>query len=313
MTNTKDFFDTFIRPHLHQTPDLELLARQIVEGFIIGLHKSPFHGFSVEFAEHRLYNNGDNLKHVDWKVFGRHDKMFTKRYEEETNLRCYLALDISSSMYYKGDSSHSKIQSAVIHTATVIELMSQQMDAFGLALFDEHIQTLTPAQSNNRHKRELFRFLEKYWLKDVSKETSKQTHLATSLHELAERIHRRSLIIVMTDLYDTLNNPETIIDALHHLKHNKHEVIFFLIGEKKSEWEFDLPQQPIELIDLETQSSIKMHPMEYKELYTNKMKDFKNFWKNKMEELNIDLVTVDINDPPHIILRNYLIKRMKMM
>lgn len=297
-----------------EVPDIEFLARQIVEGFIIGWHKSPYHGFSVEFAEHRLYNPGDNLKHVDWKVFGRNDKMFTKKYEEETNLRCYITIDQSNSMLFAGENRYNKLQSSIIYAGALMELMSRQMDAFGLAFFEEELNLITQTKTNAQHKREIIAHLESRWDKKIETKSEKSTtQIAQSLHELAERAHKRSLIIVFTDFLDVIQDSNEIIDAIHHLKHNKHEVIFFLIGDKKMEWDFNMPSQALELIDLETNQSMKLHPDEYKELYINKMKDFKNFWKDKMIEVNVDYFEIDISEHPSEILRAYLLKRMKMM
>lgn len=309
----KNFLETIIKPHLNTIPDLELLAKQIVEGFIIGWHKSPYHGFSVEFAEHRIYNPGDSLKHVDWKVYGRNDKMFTKKYEEETNLRCYITIDQSASMTYKGQNTISKIQSAVLYTSALIELLTQQMDACGLVTFDEQVNIITKAQSNTQHKRNLYAQLETLWHIKADNVAPKKTHIAPSIHEIAERIHQRSLVVLFTDMMDSLKDTDALIDAFHHLKHNKHEIIVFLIGDKKTEWEFELPDQAVELVDLETMEVVKLHPKEYRESYINKMSELRKNWKERMQELNIDYYEIDIMEHPEQVLRNYLTKRMKMM
>lgn len=308
-----DFFETILRPHMSEVPDIEFLARQIVEGFIIGWHKSPYHGFSVEFAEHRLYNPGDNLKHVDWKVFGRNDKMFTKKYEEETNLRCYITIDQSNSMLFAGENQYHKLQTSIIYAGALMEMMSKQMDAFGLAFFEEDLNVITQTKTNTQHKREMIAHLESVWNKKIDAKKESTTYIAKSLHELAERAHKRSLIIVFTDFLDIVQDVNDIVDAIHHLKHNKHEVLFFMIGDKKMEWDFDMPSQALELIDLETNQSMKLHPNDYKDLYINKMSDFRTFWNEKMIELNVDFFEIDIAEHPSEILRAYLLKRMKMM
>ena len=213
---------------------LEFLAKQVVEGFITGLHKSPFHGFSVEFAEHRLYNKGDSTKHIDWKLYARTEKLFVKRYEEETNLRCHIVIDNSSSMYFpdnlKAD-EHNKISFSVHSAAAIIGLLRKQRDAVGLSLFAEEVTLHTKAKSSLTHHKLIYNELEKLLLDYNPKET-KKTFTIDALHEIAENIHKRSLVILFSDMFNDIEHTEELFLALQHLKHNKHEVILFHVTDR---------------------------------------------------------------------------------
>ncbi|HPI54146.1 MAG TPA: DUF58 domain-containing protein [Chitinophagaceae bacterium] len=227
-----------------QIENIEFLAKQVVEGFIIGLHKSPFHGFSVEFAEHRLYNSGDNLKHIDWKVYGRSDKLFIKKFEEETNLRCQLIIDTSSSMHFPEEGTlPNKLQFSCLAAASLITLMKKQLDAVGLTLFHESIQLHTKCKSNTVHQKMLMTELERAAATQVGMQS---TQAANVLHQVAENIHKRSLVIIFSDMFDRVSDAEGIFDALKHLKYNKHEVVLFHVQDKKQEVEFDYENRPYE-------------------------------------------------------------------
>ena len=219
---------------------LEFLAHQAVEGFITGMHKSPFHGFSVEFAEHRLHNPGESTKHLDWKLYARTDKMFVKRYEEETNLRCQLVIDSSTSMAYPdgvtldGDRM-SKLKFAVLASAALIELFRRQRDAVGLSLFNEALDLQTPARSSRAHHRMLYDKLE--GLLEASPDR-KETKAIDALHQIAEATPRRSFVLLFSDLLDKSEDPDALISALQHLRHNKHEVVVFHLLEAETELDF---------------------------------------------------------------------------
>ncbi len=221
---------------------LELLARQVVEGFITGLHKSPFHGFSVEFAEHRLYNTGESTRHIDWKLFGRTDKLFVKRYEEETNLRCHLVVDNSSSMHYPETKNTkgllNKINFSVHCAAALIYMMRQQRDAVGLTVFSDKIDLQTQVRSSSLHHKMLFAKLEEL-LEDGGTDKRK-TSTAAAIDFLAESIHKRSLVVIFSDMFDNMNEQEKLFKSLQHLKHNKHEVILFHVTDKKHELDFNI-------------------------------------------------------------------------
>ncbi len=289
--------------------NLELIARQVVEGFIIGLHKSPFHGFSVEFAEHRLYNSGDNLKYVDWKVFGRNDRMFVKKFEEETNLRCCIAIDTSSSMFFPEDGP-SKLGYSCVAAACLLHLFKKQLDAGSLALFDEQLYELTAARSGVRHYRMLMNELEKLLrLADPHK----QTRAASALHQVAERVHQRSLVIVFSDMPDDPEQNDALLGALQHLQYNKHEVLLFHVVDGSRELDFDFENRPYEFVDMETQETLKLNPSDIKEEYIKRMTAYRTRLANQCLQYHIDMVTCDMREPVEQVLHRYLIKRNKMM
>jgi uncharacterized protein (DUF58 family) len=301
---------------LQQFTHLELIAKQVVEGFITGLHKSPFHGFSVEFAEHRLYNKGESTKHIDWKLFGRTDKLFIKRYEEETNLRCQIIIDSSSSMYFpladlpKG--KHNKITFSAYCAAAIIELLKRQRDAVGLSVFSDVVDVHTQAKSSSLHHKMLYHELEKL-IQPFDVKTHKTTSAIQSIHNIAEAIHKRSLVIIFSDMMDSKANAEELFSALQHLKHNKHEVILFHVADKQKEIDFEFENRPYRFIDMETQEEIKLHPNEIKESYLKEMAEFKNQLKLKCGQYKIDFVEADINLDFTQVLRPYIVKRAKLM
>lgn len=303
---------------LNQLGHLELLAKQVVEGFIIGLHKSPFHGFSVEFAEHRLYNPGESTKNIDWKVFARTDKMFTKKYEEETNLRCQVVIDNSSSMFFPSPSIRSKnaedfalnkYSFSILGAASLIYLLKKQRDAFGLSLFNENLDIHTPCRSSTSHQRLIFSYLERHFA-DPPK--NKATSTAASLHLIAESIHRRSLVIIFSDMFDDPSRANEIFDALQHLKHNKHEVILFHTIHKETELDFKYANRPHKFIDLESNESIKLQPNEIKAFYVARMTEYKEKLKLKCMQYKIDYVESDIRLGYNGVLKTYFARRSKM-
>lgn len=305
---------------LAQAGNLELLAKQVVEGFIIGLHKSPFHGFSVEFAEHRLYNQGESTRNMDWKVFARSDKMFVKRYEEETNLRCHLVMDVSSSMFYPDENERkqrkilSKIQFSSIAVAALMQLLKKQRDAFALHLFANEIELSTAIRSTTQHHRQLLATLEQV-LQNENKQ--KKTSAADAIHLIAESIHRRSLVILFTDMLDDAigdeERMEKLFASLQHLRYNKHEVILFYVVDRKREIEFEFENRPYQFVDLETGEKIKLQPSELKKNYTEKMHKLEKEIKLRCGQNRIDLIEADINQGFQQILTPYLLKRTRLM
>lgn len=292
--------------------NLELLARQVVEGFITGLHKSPFHGFSVEFAEHRQYNSGESVKNIDWKLYGRTDKLFVKRFEEETNLRCQLVLDISSSMYFPAR-EFNKLLFSVYSAASLMYLFKKQRDAFGLSAFSDKLELSTPAKSTTVHQKFLFAELEKI-INQQSKQ--KKTSVATSLHEIAELIHKRSLVIIFSDMFESGVNDRGLNDifsALQHLKYNKHEVIIFNVLDHKKETNFDFENRPYHFIDMESGEELKVHPSQVKDTYTKAIAGFRQTLRERCAQYHIDLIDADINEGFYPVLYSYLIKRNKMI
>ncbi len=296
---------------LQKYDNLEFLAREIVEGFITGLHRSPFHGFSVEFAEHRIYNQGESTKHIDWKLYARTEKMFVKRYEEETNLRSQIIIDTSSSMMFPhNEDRQNKLAFSVYCAAALTYLLRKQRDAVGLTLFSDEIEMQTPARLSLVHANMLYDNLNRLLNADYSgdKKGTKATH---SLHTIAESIHQRSLIIIFSDMLDS-NPADELFSALQHLKHNKHEVILFHVTDKKQEQEFNFKNRPHRFVDLETGEEVKLNPNEVRDQYTSSMKTFVSDLKLKCAQYHIDLIEADINEDFEKVLLPYLIKRTKL-
>jgi len=295
---------------LQQFDHLEFIAHEVVEGFIVGLHKSPFHGFSVEFAEHRIYNKGESTKHIDWKLYARTEKLFVKRYEEETNLRSHILIDTSSSMLfpYKLNKVGSKLSFSVFCAASLIYLLRKQRDAVGITLFSDKIEFQSQAKISSVHSKMLFAELNKL-LQPENEKLKKPTHAAKLLHEIAENIHKRSLVILFTDMMDS--DPDELFSALQHLRYNKHEVILFHVTDKEREDEFNFHNRPYRFIDLETGEEIKFNPNEVRDDYVAAMTQFRNQIKLRCGQYNIDLIEADINADFKEVLLPYLIKRSK--
>jgi uncharacterized protein (DUF58 family) len=285
---------------------IEVMARMIVEGFITGLHKSPYHGFSVEFAEHRPYNSGEPLRNIDWKVFGRTDKLYTKRYEEETNLRCHLVLDVSDSMRYPR-TGQSKLEYSAYLAAALGYLMFTQHDAVGLTLFDDQIRLQLQPRAKYSWLLPIFRRLEQ--VVDDQNIFTHRTATAKVLHELVQKIGRRGLVVIITDLFGGQQALDELFPALQHLRHHRHEVVIFQPLHVPSEVDFDLGNQPIILQDLETGEELEVMPEDLREDYQKQMKHYMASLKNKCRELNIDFNTLDITKPWDKALSDYLIKR----
>ncbi|NTW33025.1 MAG: DUF58 domain-containing protein [Bacteroidetes bacterium] len=305
-----------INKEIDQFGNLELIAKQVVEGFITGLHKSPFHGFSVEFAEHRLYNTGESTRYIDWKLFARTEKLFVKRFEEETNLRCQIIIDNSSSMYYPEDSTpqkgkFNKISFSVYCAAALIYILKKQRDAVGLGLFSDEIELHTQARSSTVHHKMLFSELDKL-LSRTKTERPRKTNATEALHFFAENIHKRSLIIIFSDMLDNSKVSAELLSALQHLRHNKHEVILFHVVDKSKELDFEFENRPYKFIDLETNEEVKLHPNEIKDHYQKTMSEYKNLIKLKCGQYNVDFVEADINKGFRSVLLPYLLKREKL-
>jgi len=292
-----------------------LIARQVVEGFITGLHKSPFHGFSVEFAEHRLYNTGESTKHIDWKLFARSGKLFVKRYEEETNLRCQIVIDSSSSMYYPEvdidvGGSFNKIKFSVYGAAAMMLLLKKQRDAVGLSVFSNELETHLRAKSSVVHGKMLMNELDKLLISPVD---SKRTGTTAALHQIAESVHKRSLIIIFSDMMDNSEEQEGLFSALQHLRHNKHEIILFHVVDKTRELNFEFENRPYRFIDTETGEEIKAHPNDIKENYIKAILAYKNELKLRCGQFNIEYVEADVNEGFTPVLLPYLMKRARLM
>jgi uncharacterized protein (DUF58 family) len=299
---------------LKQIQNLELLAKKVVEGFIIGQHKSPFHGFSVEFAEHRLYNEGESTKNLDWKVYARTDKLFVKKYEEETNLRCQIVVDASSSMYFPKDLKIknlelNKLQFSALAAASLMNLLKRQRDAFGLSLYDDSLKVHTAARSSSAHSKLIYNFLEQAITED---RLDKKGDTVSILHEIADRIHKRSLVVIFSDFFDQSDNLDGLFSALQHLNYNKHEVIVFHVVDKTLELSFEFENRPHRFIDMETGEEIRLQSNEIKDLYINKIAERTKEIENKCLQYRIDYVPTDIREGFYPILRKYLVKRGKL-
>ncbi len=300
-----------LNQEIQQFANLELLAKQVVEGFITGLHQSPFHGFSVEFAEHRAYNNGESVRNVDWKLMARTDKLFVKQFEEETNLRCFLVLDTSSSMNFP-EKGLSKLEFGVYAAASLMYLFKKQRDAFGLCLFSDKVNFISPAKSTSAHLFYLFAQLEKV-LQD--KKSKQATEISTVLHQLAGQVHKRSLIIIFSDMLENALDEQksaNLFAALQHLKHSKHEVVIFNISDHQKELEFNFENRPYHFVDLESGAEMKVHPNEIREGYRLALNKYRHNLELKCAQYHIDLVDANLHDGYDQVLKAYLIKRNKM-
>lgn len=305
-----------LHSEIAKVQNLDLLAKQVVEGFLIGLHKSPFHGFSVEFAEHRLYNPGESTRTIDWKVFARTDRLYVKKFEEETNLRCQIIIDASSSMFFpevkESASGLRKVDFAGIAAASVMQLLRKQRDAFGLTIFSDQVETNSEVKSNSVHYKHLLGQIENVLKRDAGK---KKTAAAECLHQVADKIHRRSLVVIFSDMFENVSAEseefKATFAALQHLKHNKHEVILFHVLDYAKELEFDFVNRPYRFIDLETGDQVKLTPSQVKETYVSEMKNFFRTLKLKCGQYHIDLVEANINLGFRQILLPYLTKRVK--
>lgn len=305
----KQFFD---QHDLRKIDNLELMARQVVEGFIIGLHKSPFHGFSVEFAEHRLYNPGESTKNIDWKVYARTDKMFVKKFEEETNLRCQIVVDTSSSMYFPKDKQQkklNKLQFSALAAASLMNLLKRQRDAFGLSLYDDSVNIHTNCKSSTTHYQLLLTYLDKL-IKD--NEQGKTSGSADALHQIADSIHKRSLVVIFSDMFDNTDDHEHLFSALQHLKYAKHEVVLFHVTDHEFELNFEYDNRPYLFEDMETGERIKLQSNEVKDFYKERIAEFYKELKLKCLQYRIDMIEADINKGFEPILQSYLVKRSKM-
>jgi uncharacterized protein (DUF58 family) len=298
---------------LSQISPFELRARQIVEGFLTGLHKSPYYGFSVEFAEHRPYNPGDEIRHIDWKVFGKSERYYIKQYEEETNLRCHVVLDVSSSMLFRYHGAWTKLGYGAHLAASLFYLMHRQRDACGLVTFDQELGEMVPAKSSGAHLRYLLSKVEPF-TQDVPPQSfeNRKTASAEVLHEVAERLHRRSMVIVISDLFENTGEHDQLLNALKHLRHKKHEVVLFHMLEKRSERELDFPDGRYLFQDLETGDEMDLVPSQIREAYKKEIEKYTHSFKMACSEAHIDYEEVDTGSPFDIALLAYLNKRKRL-
>ncbi|MBX2822902.1 MAG: DUF58 domain-containing protein [Rhodothermaceae bacterium] len=291
--------------------NMELRARLIVEGFITGLHKSPYHGFSVEFAEHRPYNPGDEIRHVDWKVFAKSDRYYLKQYEEETNLRHYVVLDTSPSMRYQHANDLSKLSYGSHLAAALHFLMVKQRDATGLIAFDESVHTLMRPKSTLGYLRQLLIKLEQF--NSSTPDESRKTSAAAVLNEIAERISRRSLVVVITDLFENIAQHDALLKALRHLRYRNHEVLVFHVLESETERNFQFPDVPMVFRDMETGEEISLQPAQLKQNYQEAVQAFSERFRRQCRGYNIDFIELDTAEPYDTALMAYLNKRKRLL
>lgn len=293
---------------------LELLAGQVVEGFISGMHKSPFHGFSAEFAEHKVYNPGESTRHIDWKLFAKTDRLYTKRYEEETNLRCHLIIDNSSSMHYPKLKDNqqfyeSKIGFSVLASAVLMNLLKKQRDAVGLSVYSDNYEYYAPEKGSDRHHRMLLNKLEQ--LLEQPK-ASKNTDTITFLHQIAEKMHRRSMIVLFTDMFQSgteTSGEEALFNALQHLKHNKHKVVLFHVIDSKTELNFDFDNTPRKFIDMETGDEVNIFADNVKQEYEKLAESYFKKLALTCAQNKIKYVPVAVGENLEKILTTYLIEK----
>jgi uncharacterized protein (DUF58 family) len=283
-----------------QLANMELRARLVVEGFITGLHRSPYHGFSVEFTEHRQYMPGDEIKHIDWKAYGKTDRFYIKQFEEETNLKSYLIVDASRSMDYASKGNIKKFEYASYIAAALSYLMIEQRDAVGLTLFDEGVRVLLPPRATRSYLKEILKELE-------LARPAKKTGTAASLHLIAEQMKRRGLVIILSDLFD---QPESVMTALKHFRHKGNEVVMMHVLDPL-ERSFAFGGEAI-FKDLETQEELMTQPWHIQKAYQQSMQEFLDFYKKGCRDNKIDYVLLDTSTPFDKALFEYLNKRKRM-
>ncbi|MFN3529713.1 MAG: DUF58 domain-containing protein [Bacteroidia bacterium] len=289
--------------------NLEFLARQVVEGFITGLHKSPYHGFSVEFSEHRLYNTGESTRNIDWKLYARTEKLFVKRFEEETNLRCQLVIDASGSMFFP-EGRPNKLHFSVYAAAVLLNLFKRQRDAVGLSVFDSQMRISLKARSNPTHHKVLLGELER--LLQSERASSSSTRAVAALHEIAETAHPRSLIVIFSDMFEPGTHTEALFAALQHLRYNKHEVLLFHVLDKAHELELNYANRPHVFVDMESGEELRLNPTAVQKVYREKAGAFKQELLLRCGQYKIEYIEADISKGFEQVLMPYLLKRGKL-
>ena len=293
--------------------NFDLLAKSIVEGFISGMHKSPFHGFSAEFAEHKIYNNGESTRHIDWKLFAKTDKLYTKRYDEETNLRCHLIVDNSSSMHYpkqpQQDIDHlNKISFSALAAAAVMQLLKKQRDAVGLSVYSDALDYYAPEKGSERHHQMLLDCLATI---ATQAPESAGTKTYEVLHQIAEKLHRRSLIFLFTDMLQPEQETDKLFEALRHLKHNKHELVLFHVYDKATEYNFKFDNAPKRFVDVESGAAVDVHPEALQQSYEAAIEAYFKDLRTTCGQYKINYVGVDIKEGFDKLLTAFLVERQK--
>ena len=297
---------------LNRFDNIPFIAQSIVEGFITGLHKSPFHGFSVEFAEHRSYNAGESTRFVDWKLLARTDRMYIKTFDEETNLRAHIVIDQSSSMLFPTEKKIvNKLSFSAYMSAALIHLLKQQRDAVSLSLVSDTIDFTSPAKTSQLHINFLYSQLETLITQTYSPDTRQKSDLTSRLHELAEAFHKRSLIIIFTDLlFDNATND--LMDALKHMRFRNHEIILIHTIDHRFEQQFDFENRPYRFIDMESGAELKLNPNEIRHHYQTQMNELFSTIEKQSMQYGVSFIQADIRRPFHQVLLPFLLKRSKM-
>jgi uncharacterized protein (DUF58 family) len=287
---------------------IEFWAKKVVEGFITGLHKSPFHGFSVEFAEHRQYNTGESTKNIDWKVLAKTDRLFVKRFEEETNLRCFILNDVSASMCYPIP-GYNKLRFSVLASAAIAMLLQRQRDAFGVCIFDDQIRYTSAIKSTKSHLNSILHEYNTYF---EQRSTAASTQIAKVLHAMALQIPRRSMVILFSDLFDSTNQIEPMLEALQHLKHGGHDIIVFHVFDGSTEKAFNFESRPYEFVDAESQEKIRLNPKELQEVYTQSYEAHMQKLAYLCGQYKIDFVEADAQLGFDQVLLPFIMKRSRL-
>jgi uncharacterized protein (DUF58 family) len=291
--------------------NLQLLASQVVEGYISGMHKSPFHGFSAEFAEHKIYNQGESTRHIDWKLFAKTDKLYTKRYDEETNLRCHLIIDNSPSMHYpltkkQEIGSLNKIGFTALAAASVMNLLKKQRDAVGLSIYANEYEYYAPEKGSERHHNMLLDQLSRI---SSSKPSGQTTDTYKYLHEIAENIKRRSLIFLFTDMFQSDRHEDELFEALRHLKYNKHDVVLFHTYDSATEVNFEFSNRPTRYTDVETGEYINLYADNVREEYQKAVKEYFEKLRVRCGQNRIKYMPVDIQQNFDVVMTTFLLER----
>lgn len=297
---------------VQQYGNLELLARQVVEGFITGLHNSPNHGFSVEFAEHKPYNRGMNIRNIDWKLFARSNKLFVKQFEEETNLRCRILLDVSGSMQYPQE-TQGKLKFATLASAAICNMLKKQRDAYGLTTFNNGLLEHSQLKSNDRHYVNILGQLDKYWTGSFKNEIPNETKdLASMLNYIASTSPKRSLIIILSDMLDENAQDPELWQALQHLKHGKNELILFHLQDTSTEINLNFDSREYRFEHLETGEKLVLNPSEIKQAYSKEASAFYKAIQEKCLSYNIDHYPINIAEDFNQLLLTFYQKRRRM-
>lgn len=291
--------------------NLQLLASQVVEGYISGMHKSPFHGFSAEFAEHKTYNPGESTRHIDWKLFAKTDKLYTKRYDEETNLRCHLIIDNSPSMHYpvtkkQEIGSLNKIGFTALAAASVMNLLKKQRDAVGMSIYANEYEYYAPEKGSERHHNMLLDQLSRI---SGTKPSGQTTDTYKYLHEIAENIKRRSLIFLFTDMFQSDRHEDELFEALRHLKYNKHDVVLFHTYDSATEINFEFSNRPTRYTDVETGEFINLYADNIREDYRQAVKEYFEKLRVRCGQNRIKYMPVDIQNNFDVVMTTFLLER----